>query len=306
MQTSTDRATAFTAAASYLTEKPRKNLIPARWMPVYVEPITHSGERITVAIAITTGVPGDSPRVVNTLDVESLKLVFGRFGDHLYSLADNVSTDLQAWLTLGGELSDWRPAYSGVFPGRITDTRNVSIEAIINSAKTHTSLFSAKSNDSSHEDSSERSLNRFQAEIRKLVEASREGFSKRFNRPLNLYGSKGKAVISYVGTNLAINFSTIDPSQKNSSYQCATAQRKINQLLRLRDISIGHDHDDLLLGIWVPKKELNKGQEDQLDSYTSELEYAAKKAEIDFEVVYGSGDIRAAALPFAQKILSDA
>lgn len=76
--------------------------------------------------------------------------------------------------------------------------------------------------------------------------------------------------------------------------------------MRLRDISIGHDHDDLLLGIWVPKKELNKGQEDQLDSYTSELEYAAKKAEIDFEVVYGSGDIRAAALPFAQKILSDA
>ncbi|MBT9268554.1 hypothetical protein KKQ10_27120 [Pseudomonas sp. MG-9] len=306
MQTSTDRATAFTAAASYISERTRKPLIPASWMPVYVEPITHSGERITVAVAITTGIPGDVPRVVNTLDVDSLKTVFGKFGDHLYAIADSVSTDLQAWLSLGGELEGWQPAFSGVFPGRITGTRNVSIEAIIGSAKTHTSLFSAKTNDSSQEDSSERSLNRFQAEIRKLVEASREGYSKRFNCPLNLYGSKGRAVISYVGTNLAINFSTIDPSQKNSSYQCATAQRKINQLLRLRDINIGHDHDDLLLGIWVPKKDLNPGQEDQLDSYTSELEYAAKKAEIDFEVVYGNGDLRQVALPFAQRILADA
>lgn len=275
-------------------------------MPVYVEPITHSGERITVAVAITTGMAGDVPRVVNTLDIESLKTVFGRFGDQLYALADSVSTDLQAWLSLGGDLGSWQPAYTGVFPGRITGTRNVSIEAIINSAKTHTSLFSAKANDSSQEDVAERSLNKFQAEIRKLVEASREGFSKRFNCQLNLYGSKGRAVISYVGTNLAMNFSTIDPTQKNSSYQCATAQRKINQLLRLRDINIGHDHDDLLLGIWVPKKDFSSGQEDQLDSYTSELEYAAKKAEIDFEVVYGSSDLHAAALPFAKKILSDA
>ncbi len=275
-------------------------------MPVYVEPITHSGERITVAVAITTDTPGDTPRVVNTLDSESLKVVFGRFGDHLSELADTVAVDLQAWLSLGGALDAWQPAYTGVFPGRITSTRNVSVEAIISSAKTHTSLFSAKSNNISQDDPSERSLNKFQAEIKKLVEASRKGFAKRFNCPLNLYGSKGKAVISYVGTNLAINFSTIDPTQTNSSYQCANAQRKINQLLRLRDINIGHDHDELLLGIWVPKKDLKPRQEDQLDSYTSELEYAAKKAEIDFEVVYGNVDLRSVALPFAKRILEDA
>ena len=306
MQTTTDRATAFSAAASYLTDKSRKSLIPARWMPIYVEPITHSGERLTVAVAITTDTPGDSPRVVTTLDADSLKAVFGRFGDHLYTLAATVTLELQSWLSLGGSLDAWQSTYTGVFPGRITSTRNVSIEAIVSSAKTHTSLFSAKTNKLSKEDGSERSLNKFQAEIKRIVEASREGFGKRFNCQQNLYGSRGSAVISYVGTNLAMNFCTIDPTQPNSSYQCANAQRKINQLLRLRDINIGHDHDDLLLGIWVPKKDLKPSQEDQLDAYSSELEYAAKKAEIDFELVYAAEDVTSVALPFARKILSDA
>ena len=111
MQTVTTRATAFTAAAAYLDAKPRKDLIGARWMPIYVEPITYSGERITVAVAIITNTPGDVPRVVNTLDLESLRAVFGKFGDHLYALSDNVTTDLQTWLTLGKRPEDWKPPY---------------------------------------------------------------------------------------------------------------------------------------------------------------------------------------------------
>lgn len=304
MQTTPDRSTAFSAAAAYLSTRQRKELIPAKWMPVYVEPITHSGERITVAIAITTDRAEDAPRVINTLDPDSLKIVFAKFGEHLYALADNVTTELQAWLATGGDLNKWTPSIAGVFPGRITSTKNVNVDAIIQSAKTHTSLFSAKQYESPVGDRSERSMNKFQQEIRKLVLASRDRFGERFNRPLNLYGNRGNAIISYVGTRLAMNFSALDPAG-NASYQCATAQRKINQLLRLRDIDIGHDNDKLLLGIWVPRVPASPQQEDLLDSYTSELEYAAQKADVEFEVAYGGGNLRDVALPFARRILAD-
>lgn len=314
MQTATDRPTTATApvdspttydaAQAFLRDRPSRNLIAASWMPVYIEPITHSGERITAAVAIVTG-DVEPPRVVNTLNSESLKEVFGRYGDHLMNLADTITTDLQAWLSTGGLLDAWQPELGGVYPGRITDTRNISVDAIIRSAKMNTSLFSAKRNERIQDGDTNHHLNKFQTEIKRIVVASREGFKERFNRSMELYGSKGRASISYVGTNLAINLSTLDPTQ-NTTYQVATAQRKITHLLRLRDVVIGHAHDELLLGIFVPSRELTLAQEGYLDAYTTELKYAADKAQIDFDVVYGSEGINESAMNFARKILADA
>lgn len=272
-------------------------------MPVHIEPITHSGERITVAVAIVT--QEEAPRVVNTLNAEALREVFGRYGDHLMGLADSITAELQAWLGTGGQLDTWQPGLSGVYPGRITGTRNVSIDAIIRSAKMNTSLFSAKRNERVQDVDSNPHLNKFQAEIKRIVTASRAGLKERFNRPMELYGRRGKASISYVGTHLAINLSTLDPTA-NATYQVATAQRKITNLLRLRDVVIGHDHDELLLGVFVPSRTLTVAQEGNLDAYTTELEYAAKKAEVGFEVVYGSEGLNESAMPFARKILADA
>lgn len=314
MPTSTDRPTApraaalngpttYDAAAALLKDRPARQLIGARWMPVYIEPITHSGERITVAVAIVTD--EEAPRVLNTLNGQALRDVFGRYGDHLMALADTITAELQAWLATGGCLDGWHPTLAGVYAGRTTATRNISIDAIIRSAKMNTSLFSAKRNERAQEGDSNPHLNKFQAEIKRIVTASRSGLKERFNRPMELYGRRGKASISYVGTNLAINLSTLDPTA-NATYQVATAQRKITHLLRLRDVEIAHAHDELLLGIFVPTRELTAAQEGNLDAYTTELEYAAKKAAVGFEVVYGSEGLNESAMPFARRILADA
>lgn len=314
MQTPTDRPvtlqsdelgrrTTYDAAQEFLKGFPRRQLISARWMPVFIEPITHSGERITVAVAVVAD--GESPSVVNTLNAEALSGVFGRYGDHLMALADSITAELQAWLATGGALDGWRPMLSGVYQGRITKTRNVDIKAIIRSACMNTSLFSAKRNERVSDGEGSAHLNRFQAEIKRIVTSSRVGLKDRFNRPMELYGKRGKHYISYVGTNLAINLSTLDPSS-NATYQVATAQRKITNLLRLRDIVIGHSHDELLMGVFVPSRSLSPAQEDSLDAYTTELEYAARKAEVGFEVVHGADGLSESAMPFARKILADA
>lgn len=314
MQTATDRPaspltaaiespTTFDAAQAYLKGRAQHPRISASWMPVYIEPITHSGERITVAVAIVAA--AEAPRVVNTLSADALREVFGRYGEHLMGLADNITAELQAWLATGGALEGWRPALTGVYPGRVTGTRNISIDAIIRSAKMNTSLFSAKRNERAHDADSNPHLNKFQAEIKRIVTSSRSGLKERFNRPMELYGRRGKASISYVGTHLAINLSTLDPTA-NATYQVATAQRKITNLLRLRDVFIGHSHDELLLGVFVPTRTLTPAQEGNLDAYTTELAYAAEKATVGFEVVYGSEGLNESAMPFARKILADA
>ena len=195
----------------------------------------------------------------------------------------------------------------GIYTGRVVPTRNTNIDAIVRSALTHSSLFSAKSNDTNREsERMERSLTSFQQHIKRIVLASREGMSIRFNTRMSLYGGKAKIPISYVGTHLAINLAALDPTLTSHSQQRDAAHRKINQLLAIRDVSIGHRKDHLMLGLWSPDKEMSSHQEDLMDTYTTELEFAANKADVQFVLADGGVAPDQAALPFAKRILEDA
>ena len=306
MQSPTNGASVFDAAQAFLSEAPAQPLLNASWIPVLLEPITFSGERITIGVAV---VPADDtpPRVISTLLPEPLEQVFGQYGKHLYNLAGGVIADLQAFLLTGGNLTAWEPHMQGVFAGNIVPTRNINLAAIIKSALANSSLFSAKAHDSANQvDAAERSLNKFQEEIKKLVVSSREGMKVRFNQRMAIYGGKTKTPITYVGTSLAINLAALDTTMTSHSQQRDAAHRKINQLLALRDIVIGHRKDHLMVGLWTPKRELTKHQEELFDAYTTELEWASNKAGVEYVLADGGVDTAMAAKPFAQKILADA
>lgn len=305
MQSPTNGASVFDAAQAFLKDRPQRALLGAHWMAVQLEPITFSGERITCGVAIAP-LDGSAPRVVSTLALEPLEAVFGQYGRHLHKLAGTINADLQAFLATGGQLADWAPSMDGVYPGQIVPTRNISLEAIVRSALTHSSLFSAKANDSSDKDRVDRSLVRFQDHIKRIVTASREGFKVRFNTKMALYGGKANVPISYVGTHLAINLVSLDPTLTSHSQQRDAAHRKINQLLAIRDVSIGHRKDHLMLGLWTPARELSKHQEELLDAYTTELEFASNKSHVQFVLADGGVAPDQAAMPFAKRILEDA
>ena len=295
----------FDAAGRFLSSQAERATLSARWMAVLLEPITFSGERITAAVAVVPA-DGSAPRVVTTLSLEPMTAVFGRYGAQLFGLAGMVTAELQAYLATGGALEAWRPSMQGVFLGQIVPTKSTSIEKIIQSALTHSSLFSAKLNDEARDDGADRASSKFQSAIRDLVVTTREDFSRRFNAKMKLYGRSAKTTLSYVGTSIAINLTTLDTTGTSHPNQCAAAQRKINQLLRLRDLSpMSHSYDNLILGIWAPAKDMTKAQNELLDSYTEELVFATKKHEVELEVAYGSMDMKEAAQPFARLILSD-
>lgn len=305
MQSPSHGASVFDAAQAFLNDRPERELLSARWMAVLLEPITFSGERITCGVAVIPG-DGTAPRVVTTLTQDPLEAVFGQYGRHLYNLAGTINAELQAYLVTGGDLEGWQPSMQGVYAGTVVATRNTSLDAIVRSALTHSSLFSAKGNDSTTTEGADRSLNKFQDDIRRIVTASRDGFKIRFNTRMALYGGKAKVPITYVGTHLAINLASLDPAITSHSQQRDAAHRKINQLLAIREVGIGHRKDHLMLGLWTPARELTKHQEDLFDTYTAELEFASNKSDIQFVLADGGVPPEQAAMPFAKRILEDA
>lgn len=141
MRSSRNGFSAFEAAGAFA--KTKAELIQALWMPVQIEPIVFSGERITVGVGIVCEeAPGSL--VIPTLHQELLEPVFGTYGDDLISLAEIALSDLQRFLVSGGFLKDWIPRMQGVHTGRIVSTKNQSMKAIIRSALVNSSLFSAK------------------------------------------------------------------------------------------------------------------------------------------------------------------
>lgn len=305
MQSSPVGASVFDAAEAFLSASSKRKLVSARWMAVLLEPISFSGERITSGVAIVPD-DGSAPRVICTLSAEPLEKVFGRYGKHLMNLAGSVNSELQAYLLTGGDLGSWQPDMNGVHKGKITPTKNVSLEAILKSALMHSSLFSAKGNDANGSEGADRSLTRFQETIRQIVLASREGMKVRFNAKMALYGGKARIPISYVGTHLAINLTSLDMTVTSNSQQRDAAHRKINQLLALREIGIGHTTDKLVLGLWTPDRKLTDQQEDTFSAYTTELEFAAGKVGVDYILADGAIGESEAAMPFAKLILADA
>lgn len=306
MQSSPVGSSVFDAAETFLKGRASRNLFGARWMAVHLEPITFSGERITSGVAIVPD-DGSAPRVIGTLSADPLEKVFGRYGKDLFNLAGSVNAELQAYLLTGGQLKSWRPEMSGVYAGRVIPTKNTSLEAILQSALTHSSIFSAKVNDAPGSgESGDRSLTRFQEKIKQIVLASREGMKIRFNPKMALYGGRAKVPISYVGTHLAINLTSLDVTVTSCSQQRDAAHRRINQLLALREIDIGHNKDHLMLGLWIPGRDLNPHQEDIFEAYSTELEFAANRSGVEYVLADGGVDQTLAAMPFARRILEDA
>lgn len=283
MPTAGNSPTALSAADALNKGRPQHELIGAQWMPVHIEPITFSGERITVGVAIVPA-NGERPLVINALNHDALAEVFGQYGKHLFSLASTVLGELQAFLHTGGKLEAWSSAVEGVYPGKTVTTKNTSVAAIKDSALKNASIFSAKRKAKADEESnSERALSEFHSTIIRKVTAVRETYKSRFNAKVSLYG-KSSTKMSYLGTHLAMNFASLDTSSPGHSQQRDVALRKIMQLNALREMHIDHHRDKLMMGLWVPQKTLKDKQEDRLLAYTDELEFAAARVGVEYRL----------------------
>lgn len=106
--------------------KPR---IKGQWMPVYLEPIFMSGERITVAIA---AVSGDESVVHQALDHEMIRTMYQDRSAEISALVDLIVDSLQIFVTKYGSLHKWNAPIAGAYSGGVFNAEGVKLENIVN------------------------------------------------------------------------------------------------------------------------------------------------------------------------------
>ncbi|PSV01022.1 hypothetical protein [Photobacterium kishitanii] len=117
------------------------NTYSALWVPVYLEPITFSGERITIGL-VFRAIDG-TIKVVNTLPLDALSKVFGNKGKDLHSLANFVLTSFDAHMRATQKFETFVPSVKGVFVGEAIETFDTDLESIIYQVRKNYSVFSA-------------------------------------------------------------------------------------------------------------------------------------------------------------------
>lgn len=228
---------------------------PCQWLPVYVEPVAGSGERLTVAVAAQT-VHG-AWAVQRTLDAHAARCMYGPYADNVCGFIDLIESSLVAHLRARAPLADWRaPLADGVFIGPLSDAYDDNPNVIASVGATLTSSIAARRvtlADTNVSAAPERG-DEWTHQIRDAVIARRVDWAIRFNRPVVLRAGAPVTHIGYLGNRLAAQFGRLVPGRGLIQSRRA-AKSYVTDLQLLRD---REQHEALIqrpyyeLMLWLP------------------------------------------------------
>jgi len=243
----------------------------AVWVPVYLEPITHSGERITIGL-IFRAIDG-SIKVINTLPLEVMIKVFGNKGKELHSLSNFVMNSFDAHMKATRKFETFIPSVKGVYVGTPIETIDNDLAAIIFQVRKNFSLFSALFVDNDdYATRIESHAKIWCSQIQSSVVNVRSTLINNFNRPIEFRKGAKKATIGYVGNEVAFNFGALNPDSTSFLQQQNRIIRGATELNSLNKLGLANFHL-LEVNVWTPdKKQLTKKTQDKLISVQEEIE----------------------------------
>lgn len=244
----------------------------AEWFPIYVEPITHSGERLVSGIAFR-GVDG-TIKVINTLLSEPTNKIFGEIAKDLFKINQLTLQELENFLHLNISLSNFTPKLSGIFIGHTRKSVDHNLEAIIDQARLTTSCLSAlyyqEQMAGETPASTSKSSLEWQKEIYNKVLNRRATLKNNFNRTYKFREHALPAKIGYVGNHIAFNFESLDPRSSTFKHQRDRISSQTLELNSLRKLSLS-DFTHLEVSVWTPDK-IDLTAKDQKKLYSVEQE----------------------------------
>lgn len=253
-------------------------LIHARWFPVYLEPIRHSGERITIGVAVLAEDPTQN-RLVSTLPIDVTKCLYRNRFEQLKDIADIGMDELRAYLAISSDIEQFQFSLAGIEIGPVRSIREYSVEAMLRIAASSTSSLSALEPDIV--EAEPRHL-KWQESIQDIIHSKRPSLTQRFNQPLKLK-NRVIANIGYVGNRFAANFHDFT-SINNISYhitRCSRSLMDMQTFLNLDGLQFGNNEWTGLI-IHQPDltvrelKRFNNNME-TLDAYASTLKMQVKR-----------------------------
>jgi hypothetical protein len=167
-------------------------------MPVYLEPIFMSGERITVAIA---AVSGDESVVHQAIDHEMIRAMYQDRSTEILALVDLIVDSLHIFITKYGSLHKWNSPISGAYAGSVFNAEGIKLENIVNQGiQTCSSLSKPYSTIPTEEKAHE--------QVRTLVKEGLITLNKQYkeflNKPIKLSNNRQK-IYSFVHPKLTTN-----------------------------------------------------------------------------------------------------
>jgi hypothetical protein len=223
------------SSLSTLSFPPRNENVHARWMPVYIEPMIGSGERICIAVATAN----DSGfLVVPVVALDRLECLYGKEADAILFAADFVTNDLRNALAKEGasELENWKPPMEGAYSGRIANGSGSSLEEIARTGLTMCASLVERLSDADDEvnsNTSKISGNRLEQLVKEKVLFVRPELEQMFGRQRKLGENVRSVTIGFVGNTIAANFGVLMPQYLSGNVKDIKA--KLWDIAQLRE-----------------------------------------------------------------------
>ncbi len=116
-----------TALGNFIKQSPTYK---GEWMPVFLEPIPLSGERVTICIA---AIGHDNIyKIVQTISTVQMKCLYGSSWQNINGIITWTLDSIRLHLHNTGSLENWNPGTTGIYTGKINPSRSSNIEGIIN------------------------------------------------------------------------------------------------------------------------------------------------------------------------------
>jgi len=225
----------FVKSINGLEFPPRNDQVRAKWVPIYIEPMVGSGEKITIGIAVANS---NEFIVVPVPTLDRLECVYGKENISSLLYASKIAIkSMNEGLVKTGEihLNEWASPFEGVYKGQVRVGSGKDLNEIARSAITLCSSLVSKIAEADEEPSSNVRITdtRLEALVKESVVARNTSLESAFNRQFQPSKIARSTVIGFVGNKIAANFSLLVPSYL--SRQVKDAKAKLWDLAQLQE-----------------------------------------------------------------------
>lgn len=278
---------------------PRRDRIQAEWVPIYIEPMVGSGEKLSVAVAVANV---DGFLVVPVVALNRLSCVYGKEANALIHAAYIAIQNLNNVLAEKGQeaLHDWQPPVDGVSLGRVRIGAGDSLEEIARTGLTACSSLVEKlaESDETIAASEGVSPSRLERFIKERVIARKPALEVAFARKFQPNQNARSAIIGFVGQRIVANFGLLVPGYV--SIQVRDAKAKLWDLAQVQEYV---KNDEFGLSHELNRFELllNRVREDD-PAYSERQIHGVQEAIIELEAEADKKEIRCRALTSPDEI----
>lgn len=212
----------------------------AKWAPVYLEPITGSGERITVAVT-AVGANGEF-HVYPTLREDALRCFLGDRASGLLSICRLCTQNLERHLGESLPLNEWRPPLGGFSLGEMQETNAPDMTAAIRMAIADSAFLCALPEQLGVELETQIAAvevadnDRWPSQVQTAVSHRAPALAQYFGRRFRVASQARQTPIDFVGQRLAVNLARLLPG-RGLAQHIRTAKVKLWDLDAVRTMA---------------------------------------------------------------------